>query len=271
MISSWGTVLARRDLVRELMWGELKSTSAETKLGYLWWLLDPVLMMMIYWFFIVLLFGRKQYAPYPVFIGCALLPWRHLTASTGGAVRVLRAREALIKSVPFPTLALPVSLVLTQTVYFVASFAALLLIALGFGQPMTWQLLQVPPLIILETLLVLGMSMAIACWGVLLRDLDSFLQHALRIGWYLSPGIYGVDLFLNHFKMAKSSLAGRLFTEVFMGNPFAILFTGYRGAIFAPEWLAPKYWIELTVETAIVLACGYAVYRHYDRRVIKYI
>lgn len=74
MISNWSNLVARRDLIRELVLSDLKTTAAETKLGWLWWLLDPLIMMAIYWVFIVIIFGRDKYAPYPIFIGCALLP-----------------------------------------------------------------------------------------------------------------------------------------------------------------------------------------------------
>ena len=57
-----------------------------------------------------------------------------------------------------------------------------------------------------------------------------------------------------------------------MMNPLAILFTGYRDAIFYGRFLAGEHWVVLTVtSSAIVFAIGYRVFQHFDRRVIKFL
>lgn len=76
MISNAKNLFARRDLLRTMIQSDLKTAAAESRLGWFWWMLDPLLMMLVYWVFIVIIFGRDKYAPYPIFIGCALLPWK---------------------------------------------------------------------------------------------------------------------------------------------------------------------------------------------------
>jgi ABC-type polysaccharide/polyol phosphate export permease len=56
-----------------------------------------------------------------------------------------------------------------------------------------------------------------------------------------------------------------------MMNPLAILFTGYREAIFYGRFLAGEHWVVLTVSSLIVFAIGYRVFQHFDRRVIKFL
>ena len=271
MISNWSNLVARRDLIRELVLSDLKTTAAETKLGWLWWLLDPLIMMAIYWVFIVIIFGRDKYAPYPIFIGCALLPWKHFSSCTSRAVKVLRSQASLIKSAPFPTMALPLSLVFSQFTYFLFGLIALLITAILFGVPVTAKLIQIPLLMILQLALVAGTAMAVSCVGVLMRDLETFLAHALRVGWYLSPGIYGIDLVEKKFGPSAGAAHGDLWVGLYMLNPFAILFSGYRAALHDPQWLELHHWGILGLEAAVVLAAGYFVYQHYDRRVIKFI
>ena len=99
----------------------------------------------------------------------------------------------------------------------------------------------------------------------MLHDLHNFITHALRVGWYLSPGIYGIDLIVNRVG------ADTFWIKLYMLNPFAILFTGYRGCVFEPAWLGPGLWITLIVETVLCLVGGYLIYQHFDRRVIKFL
>ena len=49
MISSLTNIVARRDLLKELVVSELRRSTAGSKLGWLWWFFDPVLMMLVYW------------------------------------------------------------------------------------------------------------------------------------------------------------------------------------------------------------------------------
>jgi ABC-type polysaccharide/polyol phosphate export permease len=271
MISSIENLAARRDLAWELIRADLRSGSAENRLGWFWWILDPLLMIGVYWFFKVLVFGKDTYAPYPVFVGVALLTWRHLSTTAGKAVRVLRGSEAVIKSVPFPTAVLPITQSLSQFVYFSVSFGVLWLVAVLIGQEMTLTVLQIPLLALLQLILVTGIALALASFGAIVRDLEIATGHALRIGWYLSPGIYGVDLLVRRLVSFDSESLANMAIHAYMANPFAILFVGYRGAIFEPHWLEPVHWIVLTAEAAIAIAGGYWVFRHFDRRVIKFI
>jgi ABC-type polysaccharide/polyol phosphate export permease len=48
VISSIQNLIARRDLAAELIRTALKSRSAESRLGWLWWVLDPMLMIGVY-------------------------------------------------------------------------------------------------------------------------------------------------------------------------------------------------------------------------------
>ena len=167
--------MTRRDLVRELVASELKVSSAETKLGWIWWLLDPLFMMLIYWLVVVGILGRGKadYAPYPIFILCALVPWKHFYTSASQSTRVLRAKEALIKSVAFPTIVLPVSLVLSGFVYFLFGVLVLLAAATIWRSPLhtgsLLPLIQVPLLMVLQVAVVIGICLPLASIGVAMR------------------------------------------------------------------------------------------------------
>ncbi|MCP3986892.1 MAG: phosphate ABC transporter permease [bacterium] len=274
MISNWSNLVARRDLLRELTLAELRSQSQETRLGWLFWLVDPLIMMLIYWGVVVGLFGRgEQYTPYPVFILCAMLPWKHFTSSVIASAKVLRSRDALIKSIPFPTIVLPLTIVLAGFSNFLFGSVVLFGTAIAFDRPLGISLVQLPALMLLQLVVVGGFSLGVACFGALIRDLTGFLGHLTRIGFYLSPCLYGVDMVKDRF--ASGSLGGFPFSEwiptIYMLNPFAILFTGYREALFYGRMLEPELWALLVTEAVILLFGGWRLYQYFDRRVIKFL
>lgn len=277
MISNLPNLLARKDLLRELIAAELRSSTAQTRLGWLWWLLDPVLMMMIYWLIVIELFGRGRdhYHPYWVFIFFGLITWRQFSTSAGRAAGVLSGRQTLIRTVPFPTMLLPVATVLSSFFFFLCAMVVLGGMAVIAPAPHhsgnLLPLIQLPALLLLQLAIVTGIALVLSCLGVLYRDLGELVPHLLRAGFYLSPGLYGVDLVKGALDARfNSEVAGGLFS-LYMLNPFAVLITGYRSSIFYGEYLAWPYWITLIVEAAGLMVVGYMVYQHYDRRVIKFL
>jgi len=54
-------------------------------------------------------------------------------------------------------------------------------------------------------------------------------------------------------------------------NPFALIITGYRDAVFYGEFLPLGYWIILFIEATVLLFTGHWIYQHYDRQVIKFL
>jgi ABC-2 type transport system permease protein len=271
--SNLANLYARRDLLRELSLTELRSSANETSLGWLWWLLDPLFSMLIYWAVVAGIFDRGgQYAPYPVFILCGILPFKHFRSTVDSSCKLLRSREALIKSVPFPTMVLPLSLVFSNFLYFLFGMAVLMVAAALFGLPFGPALIQLPALMSLQIVLVAGAALAVAAFGALVRDLSGFMGHFLRVLFYACPILYGVDLVVDRFKAERLGHAfGDWLPTLFMLNPLAVLFTGYRDAIFYGRFLEPRHWAVLVVASALVFAFGYRVFQHFDRRVIKFL
>jgi ABC-type polysaccharide/polyol phosphate export permease len=277
MDSKWSNLVARRDLLQELVVSELRTSTAGTRLGWIWWLLDPLLLMLIYWAIISGLLGRGrvEYAPYPIFILCALITWKHLSVCAATASHVLRSREALIKSVPFPTMVLPLSLVLSSLVYFLFGFLVLLIAAALWPSPHhsgnLLALVQAPLLIVLQTLIIIGICLPLASFGALVRDLGNVMRYVLRVGFYVSPGLFGIDLVRDvlHDRL-EPTLAGIAYF-VYLLNPFAVLISGYRDCIFYGEFVPLGFWLILFVEAAGLLLVGHLIYHHYDRRVIKFL
>jgi ABC-type polysaccharide/polyol phosphate export permease len=286
MISNVTNLLARRDLLRELVRSELRSSTAETKLGWLWWFLDPLLLMLIYWAIVVGILGRgkEQYAPYPVFLLCAIITWKHFASAAGTSTKILRVKEPLIKAIPFPTMVLPLSQVLSNFLFFSFGIAVVFVASiLAGGKNHSGDyapLVQVPALMVLQIVIVAGFALPLSCFGVLLTDLSGLIVHLLRIGFYVSPGLFGIDMVKDALKRLDPKAAeiawlpenlSAILFSVYMLNPFAILITGYRNAIFYGQYLEGRYWLILAVEAVILFFIGYRIFQHYDRRVIKFI
>jgi ABC-type polysaccharide/polyol phosphate export permease len=277
MLSTYRNILARRDLLKVLVRSELEASVARSKLGWIWWFLDPVLMMLIYWGIVVGLFGRgaERYSPYPVFLFTALITWKHFATVTTRSLSLLRSRERLIKSIPFPTMVLPLSVVFSGFAYFLFGFAILITVMLIWpcerhsGELLP--LIQVPVLMAAQLTVTAGAALALTCLGALYEDLRLFASHALRVGFYISPTLFGVDLIESRLRATTAAPTADALFAVYMLNPFAILITGYREAMMFGRFMPPLWWPVLFVESILLFWVGYRVYQFYDRRVIKFL
>jgi ABC-type polysaccharide/polyol phosphate export permease len=276
MISNLPNLVARRDLLVELVRSDLRSSTAQTRLGWLWWLLDPLMMMLVYFVIVVELFGRgDMYSPYWLFVFFGLITWKHLTGSVNRASNVLSRRQGLIRAVPFPTMVLPLSGVLSMFVFFLCGFAVLTAMAIVAPLPHhsggMLPLIQIPLLMILQVIMIAGIALPISCIGVLYRDLSELIPHALQAGFFLSPTLYGADLVERTAIDRLGPQLGAMVYALYMLNPFAIIITGYRDSMFYGRFMEPQHWIVLLIEAAAILFIGYRIYQHYDRRVIKFL
>jgi len=234
-VESLREVIRRRELIRFLVTSNLKSSQKTSVLGYLWWLLDPLMLMVVYTLMMKILARTGKLPGFPMFLFCGLLPFKSFAGSLMGSVGTIVSNQQLIKQVPFPRAVIPISLVLTNFFHCVIGIVPLVLIGLVYGIRPTWRyaLLPIPLLILL--IFTLGLSLLVSFFGVWFRDLQNILQFVTRLWWYMSPGLYGlywVDQRLGHAR----SLVFRL-------NPLSHIFPAIRQAVYYPGarlmWDAP--------------------------------
>lgn len=189
--------------------------------------------MVVYVVLVSLIFNRKQ-ADYPIFIFAAILPWKWFSTAVGDGVVSVVSAERLIKQIQFPKLVLPVASTMSGIVNFAFGIIPLTaLMALFYSDRISPWLLTIPIIAGVQLLFTLPVAIAVASSNVFYRDIGNLSRHILRLWFYLSPALYGVDLIVQLSE--KYPLVGL----VMLLNPFTTLFTAYRAAIYdgvSPDW-----------------------------------
>lgn len=245
-----------RGLVQYLVVSALKEGQHSTLLGYLWWVLDPLLLMAVYVVLVDVIFDRGV-PDYPVFVLAAVLPWKWFNTSINGSIGALLGRERLIKQVAFPKVVLPISQTIAQMVSFGFGLLVLLAFVLLYRIEITWALLALPLVVLLQFILTLGLAMLLSALSVFFRDIRNLLRHAFRLWFYLSPGLYPITLVPDDL------------LELYRLNPFARIFPAYRDAIMFGTWPAAGDLLWVLAVAAIALAVGYAAFRWAEPRFAK--
>lgn len=227
-------VLSRRRLITWLVRADLKKKGADTLLGNVWWVLDPLLQMLVYVVLVAVVFTRAT-EDYPLFIFSAILPWKWFESSVKNGATAVVAMERLIKQINFPKLVLPFSAVLAGVVNFTFGLVPLFgLLFLFYGHRASALVLLIPVMAAVQLVFSLAVATVLSAVNVFYRDVGNLARHLLRFWFYLSPGLYGAEL------IDKVGAEYPIVGQLMHLNPWAVLFTAYRDVIYferAPDWL----------------------------------
>ena len=234
-------ILSRRRLVRYLVQADMKRKGADTLLGNIWWVLDPLLQMGVYVVFVAIILQTPQ-PDYPLFILSAILPWKWFTSSINDATSSVVSQERLIKQIQFPKIVLPVAATTAGVVGFGFGLIALAGIMLFYLDRVSINLVFIPVIAAVQYVFTLGMALAVASINVFFRDLGNVLRHILRLWFYLSPALYS----LTRLSDTQFFQDNPILLDIARANPFAILFEAYRAVIYGtadagpalPNWAA---------------------------------
>ncbi len=226
-------VYSRRRLIAYLVRADLKKKGSDTLLGNIWWVVDPLLTMLVYVILVSVILRNTKEA-YPLFIFCAILPWKWFSASVNGAITSITTRERIIKQVNFPKLVLPIADAVGGIVNFAFGLIPLTALLVFFypNHLSAWVLL-IPVVAAVQFVFTLGVAILASAITVFFRDLGNVAGHALRIWFYLSPALYGSD------QITKLGENHPELLFIFNLNPFTPLFESYRNLIYygqPPVW-----------------------------------
>src|SRR5581483_4703809 len=124
-VSIYGDLYRYRELFGNLFRRDLQTRYKGSVLGVAWSLVNPLVLMGIYVLVFSLLWKVAQVRHYALYLLVGLAVWLFFSASLPSASRSLVDSAALIRKVRFPRQLVPLSVVATQLVTFVAMFAVL--------------------------------------------------------------------------------------------------------------------------------------------------
>ncbi|MFV0430442.1 MAG: ABC transporter permease [Arachnia sp.] len=250
------TLLVRRDL---------RVRYAQSVLGYLWTVIDPLANALIYFMIFVVIFQRADagYHPYFLFLLSGLLPWQWFNASVSESMRALIAERQLIRSTKLPRQIWVIRVVASKGIEFIYSLPVLVLFTAGYllvGEvSIDWELLYWPLAIALQFVLLVGIGLIVAPLTVLLYDIQPTVRIILRVWFYMTPIIFNLEL------LDRTPEALRW---VFQVNPLTGILELYRAGFFdaSPRW--PVVGISVLVTMLVVLG-GAILFQRMERPVLK--
>ncbi|MFB0518651.1 MAG: ABC transporter permease [Acidobacteriota bacterium] len=248
MIAKIKEIFRYKDLIRNLVIRDLKVKYKNSVLGYLWSLVDPLLTALLF-IIIFSIIVRLQVENYPVFLLTALLPWGFFQSSLLGAVISISGNSNLIKKVYFPREIFPLSSILSNLINFCLSLLVFVPLILILRVKLSWALLWLPVVIVVQVLFTGGLSLFVAHLNVFFNDIAFLLKFALNLLFYATPIFYPLEM------------VPQRFLGIYLLNPMAVLVSIYRKVIMNLP-LPPLRFVFVAIALSMGIMVGGLIFFH---------
>ncbi len=189
------------DLIMILTGKELKIRYKNSIFGYLWSVAHPLALTLV--FYVALKIVLKiQMEDYVIFLIGGLFPWQWFSNSINGSPLLFLANSSIIKKIKFPRQFLPLALVMHDMFHFIMSLPVIILFLLLYGRyPCLSWIYGIPLLIILQSLMIFGFSLAISSLNLFFRDLERLTSISTMLLFYFTPVIYHESMVPERYKI----------------------------------------------------------------------
>jgi len=217
-------------------------------LGLLWALLLPLSQLIIF----VFIFRRVvplKIEDYPAFVFTGLLPWNWFSMSIISASSLFISNRDLVRRPNFEPSILALVNALSHLLTYLVSLPIVFVLLATSGRGITWTVLLLPLIMLIQGTLIVGLSLFIATWNVFFRDVQQIIGVAITLLFYLTPVFYSLEN------------VGREYRNLFTLNPMVVLIQSYRAILY--EGAVPD-WSTLLVATTVsvtVYGLGHLAYR----------
>jgi ABC-type polysaccharide/polyol phosphate transport system ATPase subunit/ABC-type polysaccharide/polyol phosphate export permease len=195
----------------------------DSALSYLWTVARPLALFGVLYFVFSRL-GRfdEGVAHYPVYLLTSLVIWTYFVQTTSTSVQSLVHRAPLLRRLPVPHSAIPLSFVLAALFDLGMNMIAVLIFVFAAGITPSLSWLEVPLIVALLSLLTVGLALVLSSLYARLRDVDQIWQVLSQAIFYATPIFY-----------VTSQLPSDL-QEPSLFNPIATAFAQVRHAFIDP-------------------------------------
>lgn len=234
------------------LWFNLRSEVARTYLGYLWWLLEPMLWVTAL-YVVFGIFLRLRSDDLLVFLVVGMVAYNWFGRSVSNASRSLAQERGLINQVAIQKIFFPLLSVSQDTVKQFVVFIAMFLFLLYMGVEASPAWVWVAPIAITQWLLILAVGMVCAGIVPLIPDMRFLIATLVQVGMWGSGIFYSYeDVLLERHQ------------ELFLMNPMANLIKNYRQVILGgelPDFLALAV---ISLSSFVVIVLMMLVFRKLD-------
>ena len=240
-------LIESRDLFYFLIWRDIKVLYAQTILGFIWAILQPLIQIVLF----TIVFGKvaklnTDGIPYVLFSTVAIIPWTYMSQAMTESSEGLIKNQNILGKIYIPRVIFPLTPVISKLVDFGISITILLAVCFYYRVWPTWNLLFLPIFFLLMISIPAGIGMWLSALAIRFRDVRYAMSFAVRLLIYSAPIVYSASEIPESYRFIYSL------------NPIVGVIEGYRACLLGTP--IPWFYIWPGIVTATILLISGTIY-----------
>ena len=240
----------------DLIWyksiAELRAEAARAYLGFLWWIVEPIIYMVAFYIVFAMIFqrGGEDFVP---FLLCGLVAWKWFGSTVSQCANSIPSNAGLMNQVYIPKYLFPGVVIIVGTIKFLVVLALFLLFLIVYGITPSETWLIVPVILVIQFVLIAAVSGLVAAIVPVVPDIRLILDNVLMLFFFLSGIFFDIK-----------DVPDEIRTILFL-NPMAVIIDSLRVALIDNQW--PDMMSLGLVFLFSIIGVGVVgrLLKHYDR------
>jgi teichoic acid transport system permease protein len=186
-------VWQRRAFIFSMARFKIESENQQNSLGMLWVVLKPLLNALVYGAIFGVLIGGSKPPHFVEFLIIGVFVFEFFASSWTAGGRSITSNAALVQSLAFPRMVLPLATVTQQFLKFMPTVAIMLVFLVVSGTTPDLHWLLIIPLFALFFVFNCGLALITARLSVHWRDLNNFLPFVVRLFFYTTGIFFSIE------------------------------------------------------------------------------
>ncbi len=236
----------------------IKAESRQNYLGYLWYLLEPVLSTVIL-YFAFSAYAKQGGREFVLLLLVGLTTWQWYEGSCLQAAGAIKSKLHILQHFDLPKFLFPVVAVLVNTWKFLCVYAVVITSVVVLGHRPGISYCFLPVVLMCELLLILSVAIPLAVAVTYFNDATTLATSAFRILFFVSGVYFDADKVPENLRAA------------FYANPIAGIIESNRNIMLKnlpPNWDAL---LRGAVQSALLLGLGLLLCHYVNRRIMKHV
>ena len=203
--------------------------------------------------------GMSSVWGYGVYLIAGLVPWTAFANTVTRASTVFLDKKNIIAKIHVDLPTLPIFIVISESVTFVVTLAIFLVILLITGIPLSWYLVLIPLIYLIQQLFAYALGFFLAMFVVFLRDLKEVVAIGFQIWFWFTPIVYTFDIL------------PALAQQVLILNPMLSVVSAYHD-IFVFQRMPSFFYLSLVLAAGVALIIiDYIIFRKLEKDIRDFI
>lgn len=250
-----------RTFIAAAVKGELKARFTRSRLGYLWFALQPLAQALIFALVLSKIIGARLPASsdklaFPIYLMAGMAAWGLFAEITNRSMSIFIEYGNSMKKIAFPRIALPLIVLGSALVNHAVLLAATLVIFGFFGHFPGWALLALPVGFVLIAALALGIGITLGIMNVFSRDVNQVMGVVMQMWFWTTPLVYPREAVPDYVQWLIDA------------NPMTWLARIYQEALLNDAWPEPGTLLMPALVALLSLTMAFVLFRRASSEIV---